>query len=905
MPQAALRDPDGRRGSAVIYAFRRNLVVVASAGTGKTHALVGTIVHLLTGASDLGGAPRDPIDPARIVATTFSRKAAAEIRARVSDALGRLAARDASAPFRADLVAARGWDDRAIAERARRALDRVGRAQIGTLHGFAASIARRFALEHGMSPATDLEDEEETRARVAAAIEEVVGARFETDETVRALVRATGGADRLMDQLARALERLEEDGRAAADLAIASDDEALVEARVRALVDRARPLTAVARLAALAQATVAAFDKGDPSFFDSFEDLLVQRRGKSPAEIDFFDARDDLPRGATLADRARAFTRLYRARGALEAHARGARDLLAACEAAIRARARRDSVLGFGDVLRVARDVLRDRPDVAAELGAELDVLLVDEFQDTSRLQRELVELVWERDPGARAPGTAARLANVRREGLFVVGDRKQSIYSFRGADVGVFSSLCVGLAGKPARDALQIAPGATWEPEEPLADFVSLRDNRRSDAAVLEFANAFSALRLHPQALPPELYEIVYAPEVEDLRVPAGAAAERGAPRATWIRVPVEGAGGASSRIDEAQAIADRVARLVADGAGATRWRDCAVLAESNAMLDVTAFALARAGVPYVVAGSGFHSAREVRDVLAMLAVVSGEGDALSLLTVLRGPWASVHDDTLIALTDPRRGLADPREWDRGERRARVRAEDRTSLARVRDVVLRLREEAEALGAQATLREAIRALELEEVLVQLPRGAQRVANVRKLVALAGRAERPRAFLDRMRDAAAREARETEAATFSEDDDAVRLLTVHASKGLAFPIVFVPQVGARGRSGDEGAIVVEPRGDDPPRLAVRVALDDIDAPLLPPSYERAVAAERRRARAERARLAYVAVTRAERALYLVGDRRVPKDGASDAYAATTAATLAALIDHPALVVESV
>ncbi len=891
-----------------LYAFRSNLVVAASAGTGKTHALVGVVVHLVLGASELGGAgPREPIDPARIVATTFSRKAAAEIRARVVETLERLASGDERAPYRADLAAARtgagleAWSARAIAERARRALDRIGRAQIGTLHGFASTIARRYALELGLSPSLTLEEEDETRARVVGAIERTIGERFEAhDETLRALVRACGGVDRLVDQIARVLGRLEEDGRGARQLDIANDDAATVERRVAHLVELARPLVGEAKLGPAARAVVASFESGDAaSQRDALVDLLVhQRRGKiSDAASALFDARDDLP-GSTHIARARTLMRLFQSRAALGVQLEGARALLVACEDAITSDARRASSLGFSDVLRAGRDVLRDHPAAAAELGAELDVLLVDEFQDTSRLQRDLVQLVWERDPSARAPGTSAVLADVRPNGLFIVGDRKQSIYAFRGADVGVFAALCVGLAGAPARVALGIPQGATWEPETPLADFVSLRHNRRSATEILDFANAFSARRLQPKVAPPELYEIAYAPDVEDLLPPPERTPDvTRVPRTTWLRVAITGERRDSSRrIDEAYAIAERVQRLVAEDGGATRWRDCAVLAESNAMLDTVAFALAQAGVPYVVAGSGFHAAREVRDLLALLAVVVRTGDALSLLAVLRGPWAGVHDDTLLALTDPHHGLAEPSAWDQGERRARVRPEDRASLARVRDVVERLRVHADSLGAGAILREAVRALELEEVLVQLPRGTQRVANVRKLLDLADRSTTSRAFLDAMHAAADREARETEGATFSDDDDAVRLLTVHASKGLAFPIVFVPQVGESARSGERGALVIEARGEDPARLALKASPDGDDEPIEPPSYERAVAVERRRERAERARLAYVAVTRAERALYLVGDRRVPRSGASETYAATNAATLAALAD---------
>ncbi|HEY2517930.1 MAG TPA: UvrD-helicase domain-containing protein, partial [Polyangiaceae bacterium] len=85
--------------AALLYAFRRNLVLAASAGTGKTHSLVGVLIHALLGATEMGGAPCDPVDPRKVVATTFSRKAAAEIRARVVEELERLAGGDPNAKY--------------------------------------------------------------------------------------------------------------------------------------------------------------------------------------------------------------------------------------------------------------------------------------------------------------------------------------------------------------------------------------------------------------------------------------------------------------------------------------------------------------------------------------------------------------------------------------------------------------------------------------------------------------------------------------------------------------------------------------------------------------------------------------------------------------------------------------
>src|SRR5262249_23283349 len=143
--------------------------------------LVGVLIHALLGASELGGRrPAPPVDPARIVATTFSRKAAAEIRARLVVELERLAARDPGAKYRADLDAACAragvspWLDNEVAARASRALEGIARAQIGTIHGFASTIARAYALEAGTSPSYEIAGEDETRARTEEAIVRVL-----------------------------------------------------------------------------------------------------------------------------------------------------------------------------------------------------------------------------------------------------------------------------------------------------------------------------------------------------------------------------------------------------------------------------------------------------------------------------------------------------------------------------------------------------------------------------------------------------------------------------------------------------------------------------------------------------------------------------------------------------------
>lgn len=868
---------------ARIYAPRQNLVLAASAGTGKTHALVGVVVHLLVGRVA-------PLDPSRIVATTFSRKAAAEIRARVVSELERLSTAPATSPYVATLRSEASLDDAELGRRARRALARVGAARFGTLHSFATGIVRGHAVELGLGPSFELATDADARARAEDALALALERRLATDEAaVRSLAEVAGGVDRLVAQLRRALLQLEEDGRPARDLLVADGDAAAIEAQVERFVDHARDLVAVPKFEEAARELVAAQREGRDleAAMAAFAGLSVPAK-KTPELEAFAVFRKGLP-GATNEERGRRLARAYAERHTFASHARVARDVLAEAEAAIERTSRTEATLGFGEILRAARDLLRDRPDVADEVGAAIDALLVDEVQDTSRVQRDLLALVWARQ-GAREIGKVPAIGAMRTSGLVIVGDRKQSIYGFRGADVSVFAELAVGLAGQAAREALGIPAGVTWEPKVPLADFFALRENRRSVPAVLAFANAFSAQRFRPGEPPPQLFEIDYVPETEALLVPGAGAPETGLPpKTTWLRV--EPRGSASTRIEDALVAAARIRRIVADGAPRVgrddrppTYRDVAILATTNGMLDAAAFALSQHDVPYVVAGKSFFRAREVRDLVAMLALVLDPRDKLAALEVLRGPWVGVHDETLLALTVSGEGLVPPWAWTAPPTPGLVRAEDRASLAAAASVVVELARCAARLGPGTILREAVRALAFEEVLAALPRGAQRVANAHKLLALADRHADARAFRAYADDAAEQEIAESEAATFSDEDDAVRLLTVHASKGLDFPIVVVPEIAAAPPRSEKGVLRLSAHaGAGPVEIAVRVA-DPSGALLEPPSFVRAHALGRRRDRAERQRLAYVAVTRAKDAMLLVGGRK--KEGAGDPGAAS-------------------
>jgi len=864
-----------------LYAFRRNVVLVASAGTGKTHALVGVLLHALLGVSELG---QKPIDPARIAATTFSRKAAAEIRERLVTELERLAFGSPSA-YERDLGSAAerlgvAWGADACADSARRALATVDRATISTLHGLAYSIARTHALAVGLAPSLEvaLEDDNEAWANeaVAAALNE--HATRDAD-AVRDLFRLLRGADRAQAELVRLLLALDDDGRPAAALALPEGDTEALDASMSTLVAASSEVN-VAR---------AAIDIGAPldlsPLIMAVTDLFAQRGSLAGAVRTL---RDQLP-GSSHRERAEGFVHAWAARGRVVPTAGLVRDVLSRAQGHLAALHAHAGAVGFGAALRLARDALRDDPMAAARASSAYDALLVDEFQDTSRVQVELLRLLWERAPRARTPGAMPIFGDLRESGLLVVGDRKQSIYAFRGADVGVFVTTCIELAGESARMGLGVAENIVPPPCRTTADFFALRENHRANAGLIELVNAFSRECLHAES--EQLFEARYVEDIESL-VAAPDTCVSAAPRpATWLRPPgeprettrLEDASIAAAFIDEA------VGKDRGDDGSPFVFRDFAVLAQSGAMLDAAAFALARAGIPHVVAGRGFFAAREVQDVLAILRWIDRPDDRAALLAVLRGPCAALSDRTLLGLTEAHRGLVTAMDrWDMLDRRTLVEGDDRAALERVRSTLRALSRSAERLGPGRTLRQAVRAFEVEQTLLLLPRGAQRLANVRKLLRMADGEPTIRALLERVARAEAR-AREPEAATFSEDDDAVRLLTLHASKGLAFRVVLVPELrGASIRS--QSATLGLDLHTERAWLATKV-LDDRGEPASTPSLVRLTQNDRARLRADRRRLMYVAVTRASERLVFIGG--VKSASRSQPHFGAIVATLAA------------
>lgn len=902
---------------ALLYAFRRNIVVAASAGTGKTYRLTALYMLLSLGLTSMGQSddePLAPISPERIVATTFSRAAAQEIAARVQAALTGITTWDEQdkPPELAEVINARRAvlrDPPSVVELKKRAADALTRAagaRIDTLHGLAQQIVRTHALTLGVDPEARVVDEDEAQAFADLAVDEALGAAFEAGGTradaARALVGAAGGVWGARRQVARLCDRLDEEGLLPSELLLAEHAEGAIELRrsIGEMVKLCRDGGVRTKDAADALATALAsadssvlLPPGAEAQLRSF--FEVSLRGKTSDADKAFGAFREGFSGTSNADRASGVIALLREGLQLSARERAVVVLLEDARSRLAAMRRREGVLGFGDMLRIARDGLRDHPELAIAVRESIDALLVDEFQDTSRAQRDIVYLLRERNGSGRALGRAPVADELKPSGLFLVGDRKQSIYGFRGADVAVFSRITGELCGPRAREQLALAP----EICAPIAraDLVALRESRRSGGKILSFVNAYASHDFRAESGDtPRDFEVVYGPA--DHLVPVASAADQG----EVVYIEDDGGcppdaepaiKGATRSMREAFVAAAFAAKQVRSGACA--FRDIAILARRRRTLPLLELALARLDIPHVVAGRALYDTAEVRDVAAVLRLLVDRRDRLALATVLRGPAVGLSDAGLAWLAIPGLGLHLPLERSDAPRLlpghpgwAHLGPADRTRLEDFVRRFVELRRAAMRLHPGEAIRAAVAAFDLDRVFAAMPRPEMRIGNVDRLLGVARRRGGTLPGFVRWLDRRMREdTDDREDAVFAEEEDAVRLLTIHASKGLDFPVVLVVDLDA-GISPRPTGVQIASIGGDKPTLVLRhsssrpnplsdTALATLEAGDLPAretlrtaALRLADATNRARESSERQRLTYVAFTRPKRLLALVG-----------------------------------
>ncbi|HEX8697678.1 MAG TPA: UvrD-helicase domain-containing protein [Myxococcaceae bacterium] len=863
---------------AAPLALERNLALMAGAGAGKTYSLVTMVLHLFAGAREAGPAIR----PSRLCMLTFTDKAAAEMRARTRARLDALAQGEAREPeLRASLER---LGRRFPTQDTWRALrEDLGSATVGTFHSLCGQLLRRAPPGLGIDPAFEVLDELEAMGLLQDVCERVVLDALEAgDALTRELCQeltfsGQGFSDGLVSSLRQVYVKLREEGLRAATAAVANpaDSRAELEALIReaqGFCAQARALDAKLEWRTLISACERALTGMTPeNFFEA--DRLPSLKAAFLADGRNFARQSKGAAGPvrsvywlTFGKSDGSVMRLEDAFAAWRTAPFEAtfRTLLTQVEERHELEFTRRNVFDFNALLVKARDLLRDHPAFRRQVQAGIGALLVDEFQDTNRLQLELVLLLAERREGGARPVPPEQdlRAVLPMEPAFLcaVGDRKQSIYEFRGADVSVFTMLA---------DKIVSEGGAR--------DF--LRDNRRSVPALLDFFNkAFAGVLVASD--PPRPYEVVYVPAEDDLSPVRRELAEGPAVERLLIG---EAETTAEARENDAEAVARRLRVMLAPGAvpcvahedgqklRPARGGEVAILLRTFTHLEVYRQALIRHGVPHrVLRGRGFYGAQEVLDLASLLALLSDTDDSLALAAVLRSPLVGLSDASLFRLVGER-GLSLAEVQKKDLSACELPVKERVRLERFLAALPSLRRERDRLGVRALLQVALDVTGYREAMAGTPYAEQASANIDKLLTLAGRRDERGtggcvAFARELRMLADSDPTEAQADLLDAGDPrAVQILTIHRAKGLEWPVVVVPALGGKRRSTTARAYFERTHG-----LALRPWLPDTLEDFSSSRFEQVKKELKSRELAEYRRLLYVALTRARDMLILSG-----------------------------------
>ena len=783
-----------------------NVIVEAGAGTGKTKTLVARyLFHVLV----------EGFSPSQVVALTFTEKAAQEMKDRVAQELGKFLGTS-------------------LESRALRALEAVVHAPIKTFHGFAAYLLREYPVETGVDPAFSVLDEMGEGLLLEEAINGYLSAHLDSPALSHLLSRWN------IFQLKRSLRIF------FTSIVSESEWDEVERAALEAFSPRPsfpQELEKVRALLAL---------KGE------VEKLLVQGRcpGLFPKVLSSMEMleylfsrlsheEDPVPVLTRIARELENFPSWGRCRYLRELEAlkrlaplvwewletregegfyRSFMEVARGVGSTLVRMKTREGVLSFSDLQKGLIRGLRRNRGLVEELKDRFRRLLVDEYQDTNEFQREVVCRICE-ERGEYAP--RYQEAGLEDGKLFIVGDPKQSIYAFRGGDVAVY-----------ARTKVQLGEGAAK----------LLSRSFRSGSSLVEAVNALFPKVFSPSVPLPEEYVVPFSP----LTTLRGGGE-------VWVW-----------RLEEGEDYLQAVSRLVLgleERRG--RWGDIALLVRRNATAVELYRHLSSLNIPLVSSTTGsLEERREVQDLLLYLKALDNPADNYSVAGVLLAPFVGVSHGTLLKLSSKGVGLY--RAWQEAVKSStfsvqgstlNIEQGDLEALAHGLEVFQGLMEKKDKLTISGLIQEVVKSTGYGAWLARQPCRDQALANLDRLARVARRFQKGRLFtlsefliyLDHW-GLSSREVQEG-----VEGGNAVAILTVHAAKGLEFPVVILAETWSRFR-----------RNNDPvlydPRKGFAIKLPGVDTV---PHYGEVKAVKDAKGWEEEKRLLYVAFTRAMDEVHLI------------------------------------
>jgi ATP-dependent helicase/nuclease subunit A len=746
-----------REQEKAIKTLDKNLLVSAGAGSGKTRVLVDRYIHILmTEAAGVDG----------IVAITFTNKAANEMKERIRrTASNRMA------------------DANTEQERNKwlRIKHEVEGARIGTFHGFCSRIIRENPIEAGVDPRFNVLDEIQMVLMLRNAVEEVILKALEEGHELISDLVVGYGKNALVDIVMKAYGLIRGSGMSFEDVCNLTlthlfESAAMIDIVKKGLFDAADSLLLFDReiLPQKTREKVDGFEQkwtevrpileklgGNQELgnilwvlglLDNLKEALSGSMAKAVAEVK-----------KVFSDELSQFKRLL-CDTALIQVTKGMFELLSLCHQQYSAEKDKGLFLDYSDLELKALNLLTKEKEIRDTYRKKFKFVMVDEFQDTNFLQMQIVNFI-------------------AGNNVFLVGDYKQSIYRFRGAEVEVFAE---------SQDSISAEGG----------EVINLSINFRSHQQILTFVNLLFE-NIMPRYDWLESYRKNNDKEysVECLLLKPGESAE-------------------DSRMEEAIQLARRIRKMVDDKEllvferdpenpdkevlRPVKYGDIAILFRAMTDVKIYEYHLRRVGIPfYVVEGRGFMQKQEVFDILNMLRVIYDRHDTLALAGVLRSPFFGISDETLYWLCKTM-DLVKAMESIGDEQFCENLGQHITNdqLERLKEAfgfLQRFRILAMHFSVSKLMRHIILETGYNKVILAKHDGEQIYANLEKLVDIAVQFDSTDngtlvEFIEYLELLINQKMQEAEAQIGMENDDVVRLMTVHKAKGLEFPVVIIPDM---------------------------------------------------------------------------------------------------------------
>ena len=880
--------PELTDGQKQALALDRNISVTAGAGAGKTFLLVERFLKIAV--EHYRGQARNV---RRILAITFTNKAAGEMKERIAQSINQRIAETDDPSLRNHLLAIR---------------DQLNSVAISTIHSFCTRVLREYPIEAGLAPDFGELDDMQSAMLMEEAIEQTLTqlSEIEDSEALREIMALFEFWDRrtVVQMLRTALQHPYEmefileryEAFEESDFLNFVNDLWLREmrsllsdrrwSRLRSLilaVLRALPVplpdalievtTTLQACAALPE-KVAQFSPADFQNLLNLSDRFTTGKNQPYANLGKLGGKKAWPQAAgdLVLDLSAALSEwLLQAKEFLPGEAPGKDEALAfrrlrtflelyrQAAAQYEAQKREIPAVDFEDLLLKTYRLLRDNETVRRELSERYEFIMVDEFQDTNALQWKIIELL------------ASENGRLEADKIFIVGDPKQSIYGFRNADIRIF---------RQVKEAFARAAGE--EDSEHFAGNVILENSFRFLPELNAFINDLFARILQPSEN--NDYEVVFQPLV----------AQRASKDVSHIELTLLAD---EDEMSEEDYIAVTIYRLTNPQTDETseeqkepvQFGDIAILLRSRNNLLAIEQALRNYGIPFkTVKGIGYWQQQEIYDFYHLLRFLADPNEDFSLIGLLRSKLFMVADDVLYFLAKEE-GASFWQKLNSDLDRGVYAKFEKARLKTIREMLNRWIQMRNFLPLNELLERVLDDLHYRALLTSQINGEQLLANIEKFIdhVYGFNSSGILGLIDLIRQVEIfieQSLREGEPQINLEDKGTVKLMTIHAAKGLQFPVVFIPYLNTDNLKKGGGASNVfidaqiglgaPPRNDMISATAASVRNQRRQYALL----NLLKLQQKKKDLAEAKRIFYVGVTRASDRLFLSAKIKKDRNG---------------------------